>query len=129
MRSMRARMHHIVLDCADADELAEFYSALLGYPVTYRSPDWVVVAENDHSSGIAFQPIEHYLPPMWPSGSPGQQLHLDLMVDDLTAADEWVVSLGARRLPNDGEFHEVYADPAGHPFCLITKPGWAPKVG
>lgn len=129
MAHMRARMHHVVLDCADADELADFYSALLGFPVTHRADDWVVVAENDYSSGLAFQPIEHYIEPMWPSGAPGQQLHLDLMVDDLEAADEWVVSLGARRLPNDGEFHSVYADPAGHPFCLISKPGWAPRVG
>jgi hypothetical protein len=22
----------------------------------------------------------------------------------------------------------VYADPAGHPFCLIRRPGWAPPI-
>src|SRR6185312_16987628 len=58
---MRGRLHHIVLDCSDADELAGFYSALLGQPVTYRSAAWVVVAENDHSSGLAFQPVAHYI--------------------------------------------------------------------
>lgn len=121
-------MHHVVLNCADAEELAGFYSALLGFPITYRSPGWVVVAENEHSSGLAFQPVEHYLPPVWPEGSPGQQLHLDLMVSDVDAADEWVVSLGARRLPTDDTVHAVYADPAGHPFCLIPKPGWAPRI-
>ncbi|HTZ43882.1 MAG TPA: VOC family protein [Jatrophihabitans sp.] len=122
---MRGRLHHVVLDCADPDELAGFYSALLGLPVTYRSPDWVVVAENEHSSGLAFQPVAHYLPPVWPEGVPGQQLHLDVMVADPEAADAWVIDLGARRLP--GGDH-VYADPAGHPFCLVRKPDWAPGL-
>jgi len=125
---MRGRLHHIVLDCADAEQLAEFYSALLGFPITYRSPGWVVVAENDHSSGLAFQPVAHYVPPVWPEGQPGQQLHLDVMVTDPDAADSWVVDLGARRLPTDGDGPRVYADPAGHPFCLIRKPDWAPEI-
>ena len=125
---MRGRLHHIVLDCSDAEELAGFYSALLGQPVTYSSSDWVVVAENDRSSGLAFQPVPHYIPPMWPEGVPGQQLHLDVMVEDVDAADEWVMSLGARRLPSDNPDSRVYADPAGHPFCLIPKPDWAPDI-
>jgi catechol 2,3-dioxygenase-like lactoylglutathione lyase family enzyme len=25
-------------------------------------------------------------------------------------------------------YGDVYADPAGHPFCLIRRPGWAPPV-
>jgi len=129
MTGMRARLHHVVLDCPDAGELADFYSALLGLPVTYRTDDWVVVAENDRASGLAFQPVEHYVAPMWPSGTPGQQLHLDVMVDDPDTADAWVMSLGARRLPDAGEVHHVYADPAGHPFCLIPRPGWACPVG
>jgi hypothetical protein len=32
-----------------------------------------------------------------------------------------ILALGARKL--DGE--DVFADPAGHPFCLIKRPGWA----
>ena len=47
------------------------------------------------------------------------------MVDDLAVADREVLALGARRL-SDGQ--DVYADPAGHPFCLIRRPGWAPPV-
>jgi len=127
---MRGRLHHVVLDCADAQQLAEFYSALLGFPITYSAPDWVVVAENDHSSGLAFQPVPHYLPPLWPDQVPGQQLHLDVMVDDPDAADEWVLGLGARRLPTDDDRSHVYADPAGHPFCLIPRPDWvAGRIG
>ena len=52
---MIGRLHHVVIDCPDPAALAVFYSELLGLPVTYRSDDWVVIAENDTTSGIAFQ--------------------------------------------------------------------------
>ena len=52
---MIGRQHHVVIDCPDPSGLAAFYSELLGLPVTYESPDWVVVAENAHASGFAFQ--------------------------------------------------------------------------
>jgi hypothetical protein len=50
-------------------------------------------------------------------------MHLDVMVDDVAAAGADVVSLGATRLAGD-----VFADPAGHPFCLIRRPDWAPPL-
>ena len=48
---MIGRQHHVVIDCPDPSGLAAFYSELLGLPVTYESPDWMVVAENAHASG------------------------------------------------------------------------------
>jgi catechol 2,3-dioxygenase-like lactoylglutathione lyase family enzyme len=69
------RAHHVAYDCRDPQALAAFCSALLGLPVTYTSPDWVVVAEGRLAGG-----------------------------DD------------------------VYVDPAGHPFCLVPRPSWAPPV-
>jgi len=124
---MIGRLHHVVLDCPEPAVLAEFYSALLGLPVTYRSPDWVVVAVDDHSSGLAFQLAPDHRPPNWPDPDRPQQFHLDVMTDDPAASDPEVRALGARRLPSQ-EGH-IYADPAGHPFCLVTRPGWAPPVG
>ncbi|MGA8296370.1 MAG: VOC family protein [Acidimicrobiales bacterium] len=63
------------------------------------------------------------VPPEWPDGVP-QQVHLDLHVENPRAAHEVAVGLGARLLqPGDfdaEEGHQVYADPAGHPFCI----GW-----
>ena len=47
MASMIGRLHHLILDCSDPLALATFYSELLGQPITYRSDDFVVVAEND----------------------------------------------------------------------------------
>lgn len=120
------RLHHVVIDCAEPRRLATFYSELLAQPITYESDDWVVVAADDTSSGLAFQLAPDHVPPR--SGDPlvPQQMHLDVMVDDVGAAGEAVLALGARRLQAEGH---VYADPAGHPFCLIPRPGWAPPVG
>ncbi|WP_163511649.1 VOC family protein [Fodinicola acaciae] len=121
---MIGRMHHVVIDCPDPSVLAEFYSALLGKPVTYRSADWVVVADNDTTSGLAFQRAPGHRPPVWPDSASSQQFHLDIMVDDTETAGERVIALGATRLTGT----DVYADPAGHPFCLIPRPHWAPAI-
>jgi catechol 2,3-dioxygenase-like lactoylglutathione lyase family enzyme len=118
------RAHHTVIDCPDPAALAAFYAALLGLPVTYSSADWVVVAVNDTSSGLAFQLAPDHRRPTWPDPAVPQQFHLDIMVDDLARAGRDVLALGAVRLPGD----DVYADPAGHPFCLIPRPPWAPPV-
>ena len=112
-------------DCPDPLALARFYSDLLGLGITYVSDDWVVVAASEHASGFAFQRAPGHRPPAWPDPASPQQVHLDVMVDDVDEAGAAVLALGARRL--DGGVH-VYADPAGHPFCLIPRPGWAPPV-
>lgn len=125
---MIGRLHHVALDCRDPDRLAEFYSALLGLPVVYRSPDWVVVAESDRASGLAFQLAPDHQPPDWPDPGRPQQIHLDIMVTDPQAARPWVIGLGARPLAEESGGSNVYADPAGHPFCLIRKPDWAPEL-
>jgi catechol 2,3-dioxygenase-like lactoylglutathione lyase family enzyme len=122
---MIGRLHHTILDCPDPQTLAEFYSKLLGMPITYRSPQFVVVAPDDASSGLGFQRVVDYHAPQWPDPARPQQIHFDVMVDDTDAAEAAVLALGARRLP-DGD--HVYADPVGHPFCLIPRPGWAPPI-
>jgi catechol 2,3-dioxygenase-like lactoylglutathione lyase family enzyme len=121
---MIGRMHHVVLDCRDPAALAAFYSGLLGLPVTYTSPGWVVVSASDRTSGLAFQLAPDHQPPTWPDPSIPQQVHLDLMVDDIAAAEPRVLALGASKLAGQ----DVYADPAGHPFCLIRRPHWAEPI-
>ena len=121
---MIGRLHHVVLDCREPAALAAFYSELLGQPITYRSDDWVVVAANDASSGLAFQLAPDHQPPTWPDPAVPQQYHLDVMVEDVAAAGPRVLALGATKLDGD----DVYADPAGHPFCLVKRPHWAPPI-
>jgi catechol 2,3-dioxygenase-like lactoylglutathione lyase family enzyme len=119
------RLHHVILDCPDPATLATFYSRLLGTPISYADDDFAVVAENDHTSGLAFQRAVDHRPPTWPDSGVPQQIHLDVMVDDQAAARAAVLELGAVELNDD----YVFADPAGHPFCLIPRPRWAPPVG
>ena len=128
---MIGRMHHVIIDCPDPAALAAFYSELLGQPVTYSSADFVVVAANDRTSGLGFQLAPDQRPATWPDPAVPQQFHLDVMVDDLDDATGRALAIGARRLePNGPDQHGyVFADPAGHPFCLIPRPGWAPPVG
>lgn len=125
---MVGRLHHVVIDCPDPAGLAAFYAQLLALPVTYRSEDWVVVAASDTASGLAFQRAPGYQPPRWPDPASSMQFHLDVMVDDVAAAEPMALALGARRMSATGAEPSVYADPAGHPFCLIPRPSWAAPV-
>ena len=114
-----ARYPSFVIDCADAVVLATFYGALLDWPVTGES-DW---AEIRAESGqcICFQQVEDYAPPSWPGQEAPQQMHIDVMVDDLDAAEPKVLAVGATRHQHQpGERFRVYLDPAGHPFCLCV---------
>ena len=117
------------MDCPDPAALAAFYSELLGLPVTWQEDDFAVVSVSDTTSGIAFQQVPDFQPPQWPDPARPQQMHFDVMVDDVEAAGPHVLALGARRLPAGDSGSAVYADPAGHPFCLIPRPGWAAPVG
>jgi catechol 2,3-dioxygenase-like lactoylglutathione lyase family enzyme len=123
---MAGRLHHLVIDCPDPHALAAFYSDLLAWPVTYDSDDFVVVSEDDTSSGLGFQRAPDQQAASWPSPAVPQQMHLDIMVDDLEESARFVLGLGASALD---VAKDVYADPAGHPFCLIPRPGWAEPVG
>jgi predicted enzyme related to lactoylglutathione lyase len=81
------------------------------------------VVDGEWRFGVQHAP--NHVAPEWPDGTP-QQIHLDLWVDDLEAAREEAISLGARLLkpadnPQADEVFQVYADPAGHPFCLCWR--------
>ena len=76
------------------------------------------------ASGLAFQRAPGHRGPTWPDPSVPQQVHLDIMVEDIAKAVPKVLALGARKLHGEN----VFADPAGHPFCLITRPGWAEPI-
>jgi catechol 2,3-dioxygenase-like lactoylglutathione lyase family enzyme len=118
------RVHHVILDCPDPRALAEFYSRLLGTPITYADDDFVVVSTSDRASGLGFQRSPDQRPATWPDPSVPQQIHLDVMVEDVEGSSDAVLTLGATKLDGEG----VFADPAGHPFCLIKRPGWAPRI-
>lgn len=116
---MIGRWHGLVIDCLDPPRLAGFYQELLGMARIQDEPDWVVIGDAPDRPGIAFQRVAELAPPRWPDTADPQRMHLDVRVDDVARAEPAVLALGARRLPGGGERFRVYADPAGHPFCLV----------
>ena len=113
-----------VLDCPDPRALARFYAELLDWPIGTDDPEWATLRPG--GPGLSFQREAGHVPPVWPAGpgDPRMQLHLDIEVDDLAAAAAQAEEAGARLLSTYTEPHEVvriYADPAGHPFCLFVR--------
>jgi hypothetical protein len=114
-----ARYPSFVIDCPDAHALAAFYGALLDWKAEL-SPGWADIRAGD-SQCISFQQVENYTPPRWPAQEVPQQVHLDVIVDDLDAAEAAVLELGATKHEHQpGTSFRVFLDPAGHPFCLCV---------
>jgi predicted enzyme related to lactoylglutathione lyase len=115
-----ARFPSLVIDCPDAGALAAFYGRLLDWKVE-TSPGWADIRA-DYGQCISFQQVEPYTPPQWPAQEVPQQMHLDVIVDDLDAAEAAVLELGAAKHEHQpGTTFRVFLDPAGHPFCLCVE--------
>lgn len=106
----------VTIDAPDASALARFYAGLMGMEVTYEGPEGALITGDGKS--VMFQQVSEYNPPRWPDSAYPQQAHLDITVDDLDAGEARALELGASRLNGGGETFRVFADPAGHPFCL-----------
>jgi catechol 2,3-dioxygenase-like lactoylglutathione lyase family enzyme len=117
---MRVARQIVVFDAADLAAESSFWAGLLGGTVDAED-DWHTVSV-DGEPRLAVQLAPDHVAPEWPDGTP-QQIHLDLFVDDVRAAHDEAMALGARLLKpardlDSSEGFQVYADPAGHPFCL-----------
>jgi hypothetical protein len=113
----------VVFDAADLHVESAFWAAMLD-GIVVSDDDWhsVITANAEWLIGVQLAP--GHVPPDWPDGAP-QQVHLDLHVDDVARAHAEAMALGARLLQAADDLtavqgHQVYADPAGHPFCI----GW-----
>jgi hypothetical protein len=133
------RLLQVVLDSTDARGLAEFYRQLLGWryrpgdeppPAGEPDPqgeDWLVLRDAAGTNRMAFQQVAELPEPTWPDGPVPQMLHLDLTVPtvaDLGTQHARALALGARLLRDRSDDPEeplrVYADLAGHPFCIFV---------
>lgn len=126
------RIRQVVLDGTDVRALAEFYRQLFG--LVYRTgdetdsgQDWLVLRTPGGGPQLAFQQVDELPPPTWPEQGVPQQMHLDSIVPDLGELDaqhDRALALGARllhdRRDDPDEPLRVYADPAGHPFCIFV---------
>jgi catechol 2,3-dioxygenase-like lactoylglutathione lyase family enzyme len=129
----------VVLDTTDARGLAEFYRQLLG--LQYRpgdeppppgapdpnGADWLVLRDAAGTNKLAFQQVAELPRSTWPDGRHPQMLHLDLTVptaEELDRQHQRALALGAEvlldRTDDPDEPLWVYADPAGHPFCIFV---------
>ncbi|PSL38555.1 glyoxalase/bleomycin resistance protein/dioxygenase superfamily protein [Labedella gwakjiensis] len=128
---------HTVLDTPDVRGLAEFYRRLLG--LRYRpgdeptaesgvdDVDWLVLTDAHGNRRLAFQLAAELKRTTWPSPEVPMQMHLDLTVPDseaLARQHARALELGAEllfdRTDDPDEPLYVYADPAGHPFCIFV---------
>ncbi len=117
---MRISHQIVVFDAAELEPESNFWAGVLGGTVDPED-DWhMVLVDGKPRVGVQLAP--GHVPPDWPDGNP-QQIHIDLWVEDINAAHEEVMSLGAKLLKaaeesDSPDNFQVYADPAGHPFCL-----------
>jgi catechol 2,3-dioxygenase-like lactoylglutathione lyase family enzyme len=114
------RLASVSLDCSDPSALAAFYGRLLGTEVTYDSDAFAAIKLE--GLWLSTQRIADYRPPTWPEGELPKQVHLDMAVADLEAAEALAVAAGATKasVQPSPERWRVMIDPAGHPFCLST---------
>lgn len=122
---MIGRLAGIVIDCPAPRALAGFYETLLGASRVEDGDDWVTLSVDGGRPTVSLQRSDRFRAPDWASGEPPRQLHLDILVDDLDRAEAQVLDLGGTLVDGSDKpiGFRVYADPVGHPFCLVTPEG------
>ncbi|MFE7616909.1 VOC family protein [Streptomyces sp. NPDC057496] len=120
---MIGRLFSLVIDCPDPSELATFYESLLSLPRVAETTDYVVLKSTTGTEVVTFQRVGDFRPPQWRNPDRPARAHLDVLVDDLDLAEPKVLALGATLLEGSDKpiGYRVYADPVGHPFCLVTR--------
>lgn len=104
------------IDCPDMATMIRFMIGLTG--MEYHAPEGELPKLlSEDGLLFLFQEVEEYQPPTWPTQERGQQLHLDIEVDDREAMVARAIELGAHQV-DVAERFTVMLDPAGHPFCL-----------
>jgi len=110
----------VVLDCVDADALADFWSAALGFRRDTFDPPYVRLTDPRHRwPDLLLQQV-----PEPKSGK--NRMHLDMHVPDVETEVARLVALGAIVIdpPHDdaGFLTAILADPQANEFCVIKPP-------
>ena len=122
-----AHYAYTALDCDNPIELADFYSKITGWPVEplgdFPPEDvtWLELLDDKGFTKMAFQLIENYQKPTWPTGGLPQQAHMDFHAKDLDIAEKQLLEIGAVKAEYQPKPHRfrIYLDLAGHPFCIV----------
>jgi hypothetical protein len=117
------RITELVLDCADPDGLAAFWSEVLDYVELGRADDGVEIGPRSGFGGP--QPTLVFSPTTEPKRAK-LRLHLDVNATDRDQDAELERLLAAGARPVDigqtgAESWHVLADPAGNEFCLLRR--------
>lgn len=95
------------------DDGVAFWAAVTGYGVSPARGDEGEFATLEPPEGDAHFRVQRL-------GEGPSRIHLDLHVDDVRAASDQAVSLGAVVLADPG--HVVLRSPGGLPFCFVSHP-------
>lgn len=117
-----AQLFAVTLDCPDPAKLAAFYREFLGGELFSTNDDFVALTIEGNVR-LDFQRVPNHAPPRWPDPNAPRRLHLDVAADDLDQTERHLLGLGAvlADIQPGGERFRVFLDPAGHPFCIVTK--------
>lgn len=120
------KLSSVVLDSANAIQLANFYQNLLGWEKKVynhgENGDWITLRNKEESTTrLVFQQIDDYQKPVWPEESNKQQqmIHLDFYSDDIEKSVKHALECGATLAKYQSGDWKVLIDPAGHPFCIV----------
>lgn len=115
---MEITLHAITFDCAEADALARFWSALLQLPLDDTASTafaTIGMSGDSRSPQLLFVRV--------PEGKQVKnRVHLDLVADDFAGAVDRAVELGATRLAEhteDGYRWCTLTDPEGNEFDIV----------
>jgi len=109
----------LVLDCADPDRLAEFWSAAIGYSTLGGAGSYVLlVDEAGHQPKLLLQRVAE-------PKSGKNRMHFDIETPTVDAEVARLEGLGAHRIEADaieehGNRWVVMADPEGNEFCVCN---------
>ena len=110
--------YSVVIDAADPCGLADFWAAVLGYPIVFESEDGTEVAvAKDRDTPPALLFIKNDDPKTGKN-----RLHFDLNPTDQQAEVDRIIGLGAKPVDigQSDVTWVVLADPEGNEFCVLT---------
>ncbi len=114
------RLAAVSLDTDDPKPVSEFYRQFLDLEVFFETAEFVALKGG--AVLLTFQRVAEHVVPTWPGGISPKQVHLEFAVQDLEAAEQAALALGAAKAETQPapEKWRVLTDPAGHPFCITT---------
>jgi predicted enzyme related to lactoylglutathione lyase len=115
MADSKVDITDIIMDCADPERLAGFWSALLERPIKGRKGPYVWLTRSTGGIGLGFQQVEE-------GKRNKNRVHFDISGPDIGEIKDQIEALGGRPLDgyDDGGFL-VMADPEGNEFCVVPE--------